>query len=136
MEPASLIRRFLAFSVLSIALGQCAHDKQASPAATEAKNDWQMVSRDPLTYAPKGFTPPAAGSYDAVGAEYVYLADRKTRFYVPPRKKEFRAQALAIREASKNQADKMHENAEAVVEGVLRGGVWLLYLTARGLSGS
>lgn len=73
-------------------LCQCTHQP---PVAPRHKVQWQVVGHDPLTYAPKGFNPPETEAMSV--PEYVYLADRQTRFYIPPRAAAFREAALATR---------------------------------------
>lgn len=64
----------------------------------EAKVVWYIASKSPLTYCPKGHRLPAQGT---LAAEYVYLGDRKTRFYIPPGRLLHRQQALELRALSK-----------------------------------
>lgn len=109
-------------------LCQCSHPETV---VAQPRVEWQVVGHAPLTYAPRGFPPPAPDSYDAVSASYVYVMDRQTRYYVPWNHAEAKRQALLIREASKTRADKCHERTEALADAALRMGVWTLYAAAR-----
>ncbi len=120
--PANLSALFLVPACALLC--QCTHQPTA-PA--QARVEWRVIGREPLTYAPKGYAPPAPDNYDSVTASYVYLMDRQTRYYVPWNHPEAKRQALLAREASKTRADKCHEQAGALADGTLRMGVWTLY---------
>lgn len=125
LSPAVLSS--LVVAVSSLLLCQCTHQPAV---AAQPKVEWQVIGHEPLTYAPKGYAPPAADSHDAVTTSYVYVMDRQTRYYVPWNHPEAKRQALLFREASKTRADKCQEQAEALADGALRAGVWTLYAAA------
>lgn len=91
-SPARLSTLALAMSCLLLC--QCSHQQ---PIAPHRKMQWQVVGHDPLTYAPMGFKPPGTEISQTSVPEYVYLADRSTRFYIPPLATEYREAALAAR---------------------------------------
>lgn len=71
------------------------------PAASVESGGWYVASEEPLTFCPNGYKLPGV-QYGILDGEYVYLADRKSRFYIPGGKgaQYYRNQALVARDAS------------------------------------
>ncbi|MBX7211087.1 MAG: hypothetical protein K1X78_22465 [Verrucomicrobiaceae bacterium] len=93
--------------VLLFTIIACRSTPQPAPsaapvgAATVESSGWYVASQDPLTFCPKGYKLPGV-KYGILDGEYVYLADRKSRFFIPTGKdaQRCRKQALVAREAS------------------------------------
>ncbi len=98
-------------------LTQCAH-RESAVKSPPPKVEWYIASKDPLTYCPKGQHVPQSGSWDAFGAEYVYLSDRSTRFYIPPKYPDHRHQALELRKVSLSESQKLSSGTEATMAWV------------------
>lgn len=105
----------------------CAERQSSSPPsagkASLEKTNWYVASKEPLTFCPKGYSLPKSERSYTVG-EYVYLSDRKTRFFIPIGKDgaRCRKEALAVRESSLTTEDKMRRrtyNTVEVVSGLL-----------------
>lgn len=99
-------RRTIFSIALSFALISCGSAPRPAPpapasAATVESAGWYVASRDPLTFCPKGHALPGV-KFGIIDGEYVYLADRSSRFFVPAGKdaQYYRNQALIAREAS------------------------------------
>lgn len=93
------------------------------PQKALAQTQWYEATREPLTYCPKGHVLPTP-KWGMTTGEYVYLADRKSRFYIPEGKDHahYRQQALAVREASLAVGEKhlqSHESVAKLVGGCL-----------------
>ena len=71
------------------------------PAASVESAGWHVASKEPLTFCPNGYKLPGV-QYGILDGEYVYLADRNSRFYIPGGKyaQFYRKQALVARDAS------------------------------------
>lgn len=111
------MRSFSRLAALTcLLLAQCVHQ----PVATEPEDpvEWYVASREPLTYCPKGHQLPRPGTVEMIGAEYVYLADRKTRFHIPQGCMAHRNQALELREASKDDLTRTKEHLLAATRPV------------------
>ncbi len=63
-----------------------------------AESGWRVASKTPLIYCPPGHALPTNNHYDP--PQYVSLADKQTRFYIPRGDVVHLRQALAWREAS------------------------------------
>lgn len=123
----SVMRAAACLLVTCLLLSQCAHRKVAPPVAAGVA--WDAAAHAPLTYCPKGHQLPAAGSASAQGAEFIYLMDRKTRYFIPPGCADHRRQALALREASKDARTRAEERALMVARPfVVLGGFYLLMI--------
>lgn len=97
LSPVSL--RLLGVTLVCLLITQCAHsDKKTVAPMLYDRREWYIASQDPLTYCPKGRVLPAANPFEKV--TYVYLPDRRTRFYIPPGDKRHQQQALAWRASS------------------------------------
>jgi hypothetical protein len=103
----------LASSLLQV---QCAH-RTPTP-QPPVRIEWYVASREPLTYCPKGHQMPQAGTSEMIGTEYVYLADRKTRFHIPRGCQAHREQALEWRENSKDDLTRTKERLLAATRPV------------------
>ena len=81
--------------------------EQPQPAASVESAGWYVASEEPLTFCPKGYKVPGV-QFGILDGEYVYLADRNSRFYIPGGQyaQFYRKQALVAREASLR--DKRH----------------------------
>jgi hypothetical protein len=55
--------------------------------------------------------------------EFVYLANRETRFYIPPNTKLYREQALALRKASLSNWEKTGTVAENTASWIGRSAI-------------
>ena len=73
--------------------------QRTNPTSDELKG-WYVATQSPLTFCPKGYSLPPVRFRVAEG-EYVYLGDRKTRFYIPSGCLLHRQQALELRALSK-----------------------------------
>lgn len=74
----------------------------AAPAVGEARSaGWYVAKKEPLTFCPKGYQIPGM-QFGILDGEYVYLADRSSRFFVPKGRDAqfYRQQALVARDAS------------------------------------
>lgn len=71
------------------------------PTASVESGGWYVASEEPLTFCPNGYKLPGV-QYGILDGEYVYLADRKSRFYIPKGTgaQYYRNQALVARDAS------------------------------------
>jgi hypothetical protein len=129
--PAAVGYRQLGFITLPLLLSclllaQCVRGPvKPDPAAPV---DLYVASREPLTYCPKGHQLPRPDTGERIGAEYVYLADRKTRFYIPHGCMAHRNQALELREASKDDLTRTKEHLLAATRPV--AGLLGFYLLA------
>ena len=92
--------------------------RRAHPPAEDLKA-WYVASQEPLTFCPRGYSPPPAQSCLAEGA-YVYLADRKTRFYIPAGSDTlaYRHRALATREASFSDSERFTRSVSSKIAWV------------------
>ncbi|HBJ83026.1 MAG TPA: hypothetical protein DDZ88_03960 [Verrucomicrobiales bacterium] len=85
--------------IVCLLLTQCAHfDKKTVEPKVHDRSEWYIASKEPLTYCPKGRVLPAANPFEKV--TFVYLPDRRTRFYIPPGDKRHQQQALEWRASS------------------------------------
>jgi hypothetical protein len=126
-NQCSVVRAAACLLVTGLLLSQCAHRNVAPPGSVEV--EWDAAAHAPLTYCPKGHRLPAAGSASAQGAEFIYLMDRKTRYFIPPGCADHRRQALALREASKDARTRAEERALMVARPfVVLGGFYLLMI--------
>ncbi|MDP1587582.1 MAG: hypothetical protein Q8M07_07570 [Prosthecobacter sp.] len=99
----------LLISVLACqCLTQCAHPKKSASHPVPPDAGWYIASKGPLTYCPKGSVLPASSRHEP-GA-FVYLAGRRTRFYIPPNAMAHHRQALQMRKASLS-ASQSHLNS-------------------------
>jgi len=105
---------------LGLSLSHCAHWK-----ASSVKIAWYVASKTPYTFCPVGHRLPSSGSAEAKHAEYVYLADRSARFYIPRglSSEKMLKQALAVRLASfspseRHKIDRLR-NLDLLGEGVV-----------------
>ncbi|MBL9129897.1 MAG: hypothetical protein JNG86_01765 [Verrucomicrobiaceae bacterium] len=101
-----------ALALLSCLFSVCACGTKAPPSS--AKVEWYIASQEPLTYCPKGHTVPTSNN-GVRKIEFVYLADRRTRFYIPDGCMAHRAQALDLRWKSRSWG---HKSAEATMQKV------------------
>lgn len=92
-----LSRLPLCLATLScLLLTQCAQHPMQS--RSPAESGWRVASKTPLIYCPPGHALPPRNHYDP--PQYVSLADKQTRFYLPRGEVVHLRQALAWREAS------------------------------------
>lgn len=98
-------RRTLGAFLLAVVLSHCAHRPPAPDSTISRKEsplEWYVAQRDPLTYCPQGHKlPPPRAAYGPAPT-YVYLADRSTRFYIPPGAARHHEQALELRRLSES----------------------------------
>ena len=113
------------FSIFACAyLNQCAYSSKgttlvknnhqfiASSRATP-KIEWYVASRDPLIMCPKGYRFPKNGG------TYVFLTDRRTRYYIPSDcPPEVLEEAFAMRRASRSIATKTKDALESFIEAL------------------
>lgn len=106
---------------LCLCLVSCA-ERPASPAASAEKaslekTNWYVASREPLTLCPKGYSLPGPEDGRTM-AEYVYLGDRKTRFFIPSGAStmRFREEALAAREVSLGFGQRLNRSMKTTGE--------------------
>lgn len=101
-------RLFAAFLLLGSTLVSCSFFSHGDPQqpvvdpTTSLDNaGWYVASKEPLTFCPKGHNLPGV-KFGILDGEYVYLADRSSRFYIPTGKyaQYYRNQALIARDAS------------------------------------
>lgn len=121
-----LVRAAACLLVNCLLLSQCAHRQVAPPGSVEV--EWDAAAHAPLTYCPKGHRLPTPGSASAQGAEFIYLMDRQTRYFIPPGCADHRRQALALREASKDARTRAKERAWVVARPAV--GLFGAYLLA------
>ncbi|MBE7497169.1 MAG: hypothetical protein HS117_19685 [Verrucomicrobiaceae bacterium] len=114
----SFVLRFL-LPVTCLALAQCSGSR-ATSVAPAPKVEWYIATKEPLTYCPTGHKLPVPDTAAARGAEYIYLADRTTRFHIPPGCMAHRREALALREDSKSVAGKFLTSTENTISWVGR----------------
>jgi len=101
MHPRTTRLSTLILVTPCLLLSQCSHSPSyPRTPVSQKKMEWQVIGHNPLTYAPKGVKPPETVSASSSVPEYVYLADRRTRFYIPPLAVEYRQRALAARAES------------------------------------
>jgi hypothetical protein len=116
----------------ALALVQCSHGPTAARPQSP-KVEWYIACRQPLTYCPVGFEPPLHTG-TRKGADYVYLADGQTRFYLPPHLPVAREQALQLRRASLSQDAVFRDGSIGVANWVgatiLRLGLTAAVVTA------
>jgi hypothetical protein len=68
-----------------LSLCQCANSDPKRVADKAAPRvEWYLASKDPPTYCPVGHALPQRGSAEEARAQYITLADRPTRYYIPP----------------------------------------------------
>ena len=102
-------------------LGGCAQpEKKAAPPKSTAPVEWYVCGRDPLTYCPRGLKPPPERKPFGRVPSFVYLADRETRFYIPPHAERHREHALQLRELSLQQMPKTPMSVEETMIWVAR----------------
>jgi hypothetical protein len=113
-----VLRQCLAL-IAGLSLSQCAHSER-KPVAEKAapRDEWYIASKDPLTYCPKGRVLPADKSSEL--STFVYLADRRTRFYIPPQSGAHLRQALQLRQESLSASQRVFASSENTVEWVGR----------------
>lgn len=88
--------------LLAFVMASCqSAPQQAQPAASLESAGWYVASEEPLTFCPKGYKLPGV-QFGILDGEYVYLADRSSRFYIPTGTgaQYYRKQALVAREQS------------------------------------
>ena len=132
----SFFRPFFLLSGCCLCFVSCAQTRPKAGATSQAnldKSAWYVAQEEPLTFCPKGHALPKCEWGHTVG-EYVYLEDRKTRFFVPAgaQHAHFRKQALAVREATLSpefkRRRKSEKAADLVAEVILRlivAGLWV-----------
>lgn len=94
--------RICALIFVCLVVASCKSAPQPPPPAASVESaGWYVASKEPLTFCPKGYKLPGV-QFGRLDGEYVYLADRSSRFYVPVGKDAqfYRKQALVAREAS------------------------------------
>lgn len=103
--------------LLAVTLTHCAHP-QANPESAKPEIgppvEWYIAQRDPLTYCPKGHQLPPSRAVFGPAPIYVYLADRTTRFYIPPRATSHQQQALELRQLSKSESQGLSTSSTSV----------------------
>jgi hypothetical protein len=106
--------------VLPLCLCQCAHPEKKPGVADKAapQVEWYIASQDPLTYCPKGHALPAGKSSEF--STFVYLADRRTRFYIPPKAMAPYRQALQLRQESTTTSQRVFASSHNTMEWVGR----------------
>lgn len=90
------------FVILALVFfSQCSHSPLPA-VATSSKVEWYISAKEPvLTYCPKGASVPVHQGGQSSGEEFVYLADQRTRYYIPPHGYPLhRQQAIALKQAS------------------------------------
>lgn len=100
------MRSFILITSL-VLLTQCAHRLETSTPAPTSKVEWYIARKEPLTYCPKGQRLPKKSELPEWGAEYIFLADQRTRFYIPPQHPDHRQQALALKLASNKEPHQL-----------------------------
>jgi len=111
------MRSFLLITSL-VLLTQCAHRQETSKQAPAHKVEWYIASKEPLTYCPKGQRLPKEGELPEWGTEYIFLADRRTRFYIPPQHPHHRQQALALKLASSKEPHQLGKDTQQTMKWV------------------
>ncbi len=109
--------RFLPITCL-VLLTHCAHRQETSKPAPAQKVEWYIASKEPLTYCPKGQHLPKEGELPEWGAEYIFLADQRTRFYIPPQHPDHRQQALALKLASDKEPHRLGKGTQQTMKWV------------------
>lgn len=131
--------RLFAAALVALSLCQCAHS-DPKPVADKAalRTEWYIASQDPPTYCPTGHVLPAATPFEQ--ATFVYLPDRRTRFYIPPKDERHKQQALAWRasappapEAPRQDRLSAKQVAQGVAVSVILSPLWLLYALSGGV---
>lgn len=104
--------------VSGLSLSQCAHSDKKPGVTDQAapQVEWYIASQDPLTYCPKGHALPTGKSSEF--STFVYLADRRTRFYIPPKAMAPYRQALQLRQESTTASQRVFASSENTVEWV------------------
>lgn len=91
-----------AFVILGLVFfSQCSHSPLPA-VATSSKVEWYISAKEPvLTYCPKGASVPVHQGGQSSGEEFVYLADQRTRYYIPSHGYTLhRQQAIQLKQAS------------------------------------
>jgi hypothetical protein len=108
-----------------------------NPSSDEWKG-WYVAAQDPRTLCPRGHSLPQDRADVYVG-DYVYLPDRKTRFFIPPGQVNltYRDQALAAREASFTDTERFKRSvaSKAAFVGNTVGSLAVMTLVAMGQAG-
>ena len=117
----SRLQSSIAFAISAGLIG-CASPKpatQVDPSQALEKSHWYVATTTPLTFCPKGYSLPSP-RWGVTTGEYVYLADRKTRFFMPAGKDnvKYRNEALAVREASLGAGEKLNRPTDATINWV------------------
>lgn len=103
--------------LLAFVMASCqSAPQQAQPAASLESAGWYVASEEPLTFCPKGYKLPGV-QFGILDGEYVYLADRSSRFYIPTGTgaQYYRKQALVAREASFKQKNRFMGSVTAKI---------------------
>ena len=109
-------------------LSHCAQREPAAPPSPD-QVEWYIARKEPLTFCPKGQHLPDQ-TVPSWGDEYVYLADRRTRFYIPPKHLGHRSQALALRQASLKENGMLPSSTQQTFQWVAKNTLRLLLLPA------
>jgi hypothetical protein len=112
--------RLFAAALAALSLSQCTHS-DPKPVADKAalRTEWYIASQYPLTYCPKGHVLPAAKRFEQ--ATFVYLPNRRTRFYIPPKDERHKQQALTWRASAPPAPEALRDDrlsAKQVAQGV------------------
>jgi hypothetical protein len=91
--------------------------QQTRPSSDELKG-WYVAAKDPLTFCPRGYS--LQSDRKEYRGEYVYLTDRKTRFFIPPGKDNLAClkQALAAKNASMSDNKKITRSVSSQIARV------------------
>lgn len=120
--------RASALAACLILLSQCAH-REPAELPPPAHVEWYIAQNEPLTFCPKGQHLPDQ-TVPSRGEEYIYLADRRTRFYIPPKHLVHRSQALALRQASLKENGMLPSSTQQTFQWVAKNTLRLLLLPA------
>jgi len=112
--PSHRLLRPLALLLL-VSLCQCSFFSRKAVVEAGPRVEWYIASQEPVTLCPKGHQIPAAGTTARIGT-FVLLADRRTRFYIPPEHSSyFMRDALEIRQASRRASRKVFATTESTL---------------------
>lgn len=118
--------RFAVVALVCLLLSQCAHSQKSVASKVQDRSERHLASKDPLTYCPKGSVLPAANLFEKI--TFVYLPDRRTRFYIPPGDKRHQQQALEWRASFPPSPDTTREGRVGAKEFSQYMAAYLVFL--------
>lgn len=110
----------LLFAVLHVQCAQPQVDSKSATPKTASSADWYIASHNPLTYCPKGHQLPQARVNYGPLPTFVYLADRTTRFYIPPGATLHQQQAMKLRKLSMAENQRLPPDVNRTMRWVSR----------------